>query len=68
MAESKFSLAKIASFFGACILFVLAIVCVALGIYMITANNVFYGVASICGGAACFAISAFVYDNYQKKY
>lgn len=67
MAESEFSWLKIASFIGACILIVLAFVGIAFGISMITADNVFYGIASIIGGIACGAIAVWVYRNYQEK-
>lgn len=68
MAESNFSLSKIASFIGACLLLVLAFVCVASGLNMIKADSVFYGVASILGGVSCLAWSAFIYKNYQDKH
>ena len=67
MAESDFSWLKLASFFGAGLLWVLAVLLIATGIRLITADTVFYGVATIVGGIVCIYASVLVYKNYQKK-
>lgn len=67
MAESDFSWLKIASFVGALILVVLAIVSISSGINMITTGNTFYGVSSVFGGIVCIIGAVLVYKNYQKK-
>lgn len=67
MAESDFSWLKIASFVGALILVVLAIVSISSGINMITTGNTFYGVSSVFGGIVCIIGAILVYKNYQKK-
>lgn len=67
MAESDFSWLKLASFFGVCLLWVLAVLLIATGIRLITAGTVVYGVATIIGGFVCAYSSVLVYKNYQKK-
>lgn len=67
MNESDFSWYKIASIFGAGLLWVLAVLLIATGIRLITADTVFYGVATIVGGIVCIYASVMVYKNYQKK-
>lgn len=67
MAESDFSWLKIASFVGALILVVLAIVSISSGINIITTGNTFYGVSSVFGGIVCIIGVILVYKNYQKK-
>jgi len=67
MAESAFSWLKVASFVGACVLIVLAIVVIASGCNLISSGSTFYGVASILGGVVCLADAVMVYRNYQIK-
>lgn len=67
MAVSEFSWLKIASFFGALALMVVAIIVIAAGCNMIHVGNVFYGVASILSGLVCVTNAVLVYLNYQKK-
>lgn len=67
MAESDFSWLKIASFVGALILVILAIVSISSGINMITTGNTFYGVSTVFGGIVCIIGAVLVYKNYQKK-
>lgn len=67
MAESDFSWFKIASFFGAGVLLLIAIVAVASGIYLICENRGFNGVMTIVAGAVCAVLSVLVYKNYEKK-
>jgi hypothetical protein len=67
MAESDFSWLKMASFFGALVLVILAIVTIANGILLITGGDVMRGVASIVGGLVCAAGAVIVYLNYQRK-
>ena len=67
MAESNFSWLKIASFFGALLLVVLAIVSIGMGINLVRNGNDFYGCASICSGIISFFVAVLIYRNYQKK-
>lgn len=67
MAESDFSWLKIASFFGALVLAVLAFVAIASGINLIISGNAFYGVCSVITGALCGVGVYLVYQNYQNK-
>ena len=67
MAESEFSWFKIASFFGACLLMVIAFVALASGISLITDGDCLHGVACVSGGLICIAVSVMVYRNYQNK-
>ena len=67
MAEAQFSWLKLASFLGALVLVVLAVVVISLGINLITDSKVFYGAASIASGVVCAVNAVLVYNNYQKK-
>ena len=67
MAESDFSWLKLASFFGAGLLWVLAVLVIAAGIRLIAVDSFLYGVATIIGGIVCIYASVLVYKNYQKK-
>lgn len=67
MAEAQFSWLKTASFIGALVLAILAIVTIANGISTITNGDAFRGIVSIIGGLVCGAGAAFVYLNYQRK-
>ena len=67
MAEATFSWFKLASFLGALVLVVLAIVVISLGVNLITDGKVFYGVSSIASGVVCAINAVMVYKNYQKK-
>jgi len=67
MAESDFSWLKIASFFGAGLLWVLAVLVIAAGIRLIVADAFLYGVATVVSGIVCIYASVLVYKNYQKK-
>lgn len=67
MAESKFSWLKVASFIGALVLVILAVVTIANGIMTIVGGDAIHGVFSIAGGLVCGACAVWVYKNYQKK-
>ena len=67
MAESDFSWLKMASFIGALVLVILAIVTIANGILLITGGDVMRGVASIVGSLVCGTGAVMVYLNYQRK-
>ena len=67
MAEATFSWFKVASFMGALVLAVLAVVVISLGINLITEGKVFFGASSIASGVVCAINAVIVYKNYQKK-
>jgi hypothetical protein len=67
MAESKFSWLKVASFIGALVLVILAIVTIANGIMTTVGGDALHGVFSIAGGLVCGACAVWAYKNYQKK-
>ena len=67
MAEATFSWFKVASFMGALVLAVLAVVVISLGINLITEGKVFFGASSIANGVVCAINAVMVYKNYQKK-
>ena len=67
MAEATFSWFKLASFLGALILVVLAVVVISLGINLIADGKIFYGVSSIASGVVCAVNAVLVYNNYQEK-
>lgn len=67
MAECDFSWFKIASFFGAAVLAVLAFILIGSGINQILGGSAAYGVASIIGGCLSGAVACWVYKKYQRK-
>ena len=67
MAVSEFSWFKVASFVGAVVLVVLAVIVIALGIGLIKDAHGFYGASSIASGVVCAVNAVMVYNNYQKK-
>ena len=67
MAEAKFSWFKLASFFGATILLVIAIVTIASGIGLITDGSVFKGIVCSLSGLVSGVGAIVVYENYQHK-
>lgn len=67
MAESNFSWLKIASFVGALVLVMLAVVTIANGIMTTVGGDALHGVFSIACGLVCGACAVWVYKNYQKK-
>ena len=67
MAESEFSWLKIASFFGAVLLVLVAIVTVASGIQLIVDDKATNGVFTIISGVISGYCAYLVYKNYQKK-
>ena len=67
MAEATFTWRKLASFVGALVLVVLAIVVISLGVNLFADGKEFYGASSIASGAVCAVNAALVYLNYQKK-
>ena len=67
MAAAQFSWFKLASFLGALVLVVLAIVVISLGINLITDGKVFYGVSSIASGVVSAVNAVLVYNNFQRK-
>ena len=67
MAEATFTWKKLASFVGALVLVVLAIVVISLGVNLFADGKEFYGVSSIASGVVCAVNAAMVYLNYQKK-
>lgn len=66
MAEAEFSWFKLASFFGALVFVILAIVTIANGIITATEGDAFRGIACILGGMVCVAGAVAVYLNYQR--
>ena len=67
MAEATFSWFKVASFIGALVLAVLAVIVIGSGVNLIDGGEYFYGVSSILSGLVCIANAVMVYKNYQKK-
>lgn len=67
MAEASFSWFKLASFIGATILLVVAIVTIASGINLITDSSIFKGIVCIISGIVSGIGAGVVYRNYQKK-
>lgn len=67
MAEATFSWYKLASFVGALVLVVLALLLIGGGIYQIIGGQAVYGSASIIGGLAFGYLAWWVYNNYQVK-
>ena len=67
MAEAQFSWFKLASFIGALVLAILALLLIGGGIYQIIGGEITYGVAGILGGAVSGLVACWVYQNYQNK-
>ena len=67
MAEATFTWRKLASFVGALVLVVIAIVVISLGVNLITEGKEFFGISSIASGLVCVVDAALVYLNYQKR-
>lgn len=67
MAESAFSWLKVASFIGALVLVLTAVMVFAGGIYLIGDGHAVNGVACFIGSVVCAACAVFVYRNYQKS-
>lgn len=67
MAESNFSWFKIASFIGAGLLLIVAIVAIASGITLITESDTTRGVITIVSGLVCGVNAYAVYKHYQNE-
>lgn len=67
MAEATFSWFKLASFAGALVLVVLALLLIGGGIYQVVGGAITFGSASIIGGLAFGYLAWWVYNNYQVK-
>ena len=67
MTESNFSWFKIASFIGAGLLLIVAIVAIASGITLITESDTTRGVITIVSGLVCGVNAYAVYKHYQNE-
>lgn len=67
MAESDFSLFKVASFIGALVLVLTTIMVFAGGIYLIKDGHSVNGIACFIGSVVCAVCAVRVYRNYQKQ-
>ena len=67
MAESEFSLLKMASFFGVALLTLVCFIMLGFGINAICADDAFHGIICVFAALVCGAGAVIVYKYYQKK-